>query len=104
MKKAVIYQPSKTAMSSGNAKTKFWFLEFEPADVKEIDPLMGWTSSKDTQSQVRIKFKTKELAIDYAERHDIDYSVYETKARKPNIRPNGYAENFSHNRKGSWTH
>ncbi len=54
--RARIYKPSKTAMSSGLAKTKSWILEFMPESTSEIDPLMGWTSSGDTQSQVTLTF------------------------------------------------
>ena len=56
---ARIYQPARTAMSSGTAKTHDWVLEFAPASAREVDPLMGWTSSDDTQSQVRLRFSSK---------------------------------------------
>ena len=102
--RARIYRPARTAMSSGTAKTKAWYLDYEKDSAREIDPLMGWTSSDDTQSQVRLKFDTKEEAIAYAEAHGIDATVTEPKPRKANIRPNGYAENFATNRRGAWTH
>ena len=70
--RARIYKPSKTAMSSGLAKTKSWVLEFIQETTSEIDPLMGWTSSGDTQSQVTLKFGSKQAAIDYAREHGID--------------------------------
>ena len=101
--RARIYQPARTAMSSGSAKTRHWFLEFAPASKREVDPLMGWTSSDDTQSQVRLKFDTKEAALDYARAHKIDAEVFEPKKRKPNIRPRGYGENFATDRRGAWT-
>ncbi len=56
---ARIYQPAKTAMQSGTAKMHGWVLEFVQADARAIDPLMGWTSSDDTQSQVRLRFGQK---------------------------------------------
>lgn len=102
--RARIYKPAKTAMQSGTAKTKAWVLEFAPASAREVDPLMGWTSSSDTQAQVRIGFESKEAAIEYAEEHGIDAQVIEPKARKPNIRPGGYGENFATGRRGAWTH
>jgi hypothetical protein len=102
--RARIYQPARTAMSSGTAKTKHWVLEFAPETSRGIDPLMGWTSSADTQSQVRMTFDTKEAALDYARDHGLDALVLEPKARKPNIRPRGYGENFATNRRGAWTH
>jgi NADH dehydrogenase len=102
--RARIYKPSKTAMSSGLAKTKSWVLEFIQETTSEIDPLMGWTSSGDTQSQVTLKFESKQAAIDYAREHGIDAQISEQKQRKFNIRSGGYGENFATNRRGAWTH
>jgi len=102
--RARIFQPAKTAMSSGNAKTKVWVLEFAPAEAREVDPLMGWTSSADTQSQVRLTFDSKEAALDYAKEHGVDAQVQEPNKRKVNIRPGGYGDNFATNRRGAWTH
>ena len=65
---------------------------------------MGWTSSSDTQSQVRLRFDSKEAALDYAREHGLDAIVQEPKRRKPNIRPRGYGENFATDRRGAWTH
>ena len=91
-------------MSSGMAKTKSWVLEFVNDSTREIDPLMGWTSSDDTQQQVRIQFDSKDAALEYARDNGIDATVTEPKERKPNIRPGGYGDNFATNRRGSWTH
>jgi NADH dehydrogenase len=102
--RARIYQPSKTAMSSGTAKTNHWILEFAPESPREIDPLMGWTSSSDTQSQVRLKFDTLDAAKAYAKEHGIEVVQLTPNKRKPNIRARGYAENFAVDRKGAWTH
>ena len=102
--KARIFRPAKTAMSSGTAKTKSWVLEFTRDSAREIDPLMGWTSSSDTQSQVRMTFDTNEAAVEYAADNGIDAAVTEPKPRRANIRANGYAENFATNRRGAWTH
>jgi len=102
--RARIYQPSKTAMSSGTARTKHWILEYVPETARRIDPLMGWTSSADTQQQIRIRFDTKEAALEYARDHGIEAIVLDPKKRKPNIRPRGYGENFATNRRGAWTH
>ena len=102
--RARIYQPAKTAMSSGMAKTKGWVLEFDPASAREVDPLMGWTSSDDMNSQVRLRFDTREAAQAYAAANGIDAVVQEPKPRKPNIRPRGYGENFATDRRGAWTH
>ena len=102
--RARIYRPAKTAMSSGMAKTHQWVLEYAPASAREIDPLMGWTSSDDTQSQVKLRFDSKEAALDYAADNGIEVVVLEPKTRKPNLRPMGYGENFATSRRGPWTH
>lgn len=102
--RARIYQPARTAMSSGTAKTRVWLLEFSPAEARMVDPLMGWTSSDDTQSQVRLQFDTREAAEEYARDHGIDAQVQLPNKRKPNVRPGGYGENFATGRRGAWTH
>ena len=102
--RARIYQPARNAMQSGTAKTREWILDFAPAEAREIDPLMGWTSSSDTQRQVRLRFPTQEAAEDYAKSKGIDYEVLAVNKRAPNIRPNGYGENFATNRRTVWTH
>ena len=91
MNKAKIYKPSKTAMQSGMGNTKNWILEFESMN-KAINPLTGWISSKDTMSEVRMKFSTKELAVAYAKKNNIKYKVIETKKR--NFIKKSYADNF----------
>ena len=101
---ARIFRPAKSAMSSGQAKTREWVLEFASDSAREVDPLMGWTSSDDTQAQVKIQFESKEAALEYAKDHGIDAVVTEPKDRKPNIRAGGYGENFATNRRGAWTH
>ena len=102
--RARIFQPAKTAMSSGQAKTKHWVLEFAQQSSREVDPLMGWTSSSDTQTQVKMTFDSKEAALDYAKDHGIDAQVVEPKKRTHNVRARGYAENFAVDRRGAWTH
>jgi hypothetical protein len=102
--RARIYQPAKTAMQSGTAKTHQWVLEFAPASAREVDPLMGWTSSGDTQAQVRLRFESRAAAEAYATEKGIDFDVMEPKLRKPVIRARGYGENFATDRKGVWTH
>lgn len=102
--RARIYQPARTAMSSGTAKTREWVLEYAPASAREVDPLMGWTSSSDTQAQVRLTFDTKEEAVEYARDNGIEAQVQEPNKRKMNIRPGGYGENFATGRRGAWTH
>ncbi|MEM1300633.1 MAG: ETC complex I subunit [Pseudomonadota bacterium] len=101
---ARIYQPAKSAMSSGQGNSKGWVLEYAPEQPRQIDPLMGWTGSGDMRSQVKLKFRSREEAIAYAEKHRIAFIVEEPKLRKANVRPMGYAGNFAHNRRGAWTH
>lgn len=91
-------------MSSGMAKTHQWILEFSPSTPRSVDPLMGWTSSADTQTQVRLRFATEKDARDFAEENGIDAAVTKPKARSANIRAGGYGENFATRRRGSWTH
>lgn len=102
--RARIYQPARTAMSSGTAKTHVWILEFAPSEAREVDPLMGWTSSSDMQSQVRLRFDTRDEAVEYARENGIEADVQEPNKRKANVRPGGYGENFATNRRGAWTH
>lgn len=102
--RARIYQPARNAMQSGQAKTRLWYLDFLPADAPEIDPLMGWTGSADTQSQVRLKFDSRAAAEAYAKEQGLDYTVTESHGRAANIRPMGYGENFASNRRANWTH
>ena len=99
---ARIYKPAKTAMQSGHAKTKKWVLDHEPTVPRQVEPLMGWTSSAETQTQVRLFFDTREEAIAYAERNGIPYRVFEPKEAKP--KRIAYADNFRSDRVGLWTH
>jgi len=101
---ARIFKPARNAMTSGTANTKHWVLQYVPDTAREVDPLMGWTSSADTQAQVRLRFPTKEAAVQYAREHGIDAVVQEPKRRGTNIRPGGYGENFATNRRATWTH
>ena len=64
-------------MQSGFANTKAWVLDFEPEVPRQVEPLMGWTSSGDMRQQLRLRFGTKEEAVAYCERHGIAYQVFE---------------------------
>ena len=91
MKKAKIYIPNKNPMQSGLAKTTKWILEFETNDPTE-NPLMGWESSDDTFTELKLEFSTKELAIEYAKKNKIDVEIIEPKKRKTVKK--SYADNF----------
>ena len=99
---ARIYKPSKTAMQSGLANTKAWVLDFEPEAPRQVEPLMGWTSSGDMRQQLRLHFDNQEAAIVYCERRGIPYEVTDTVPLKRRIM--SYADNFSFKRRDAWTH
>ncbi len=94
--KARIYQPTKTAMQSGRAKTKLWLLEYDAANARFVEPLMGWTGATGTMGQLTLKFESKELAIAYADKHGIAYDVEEPHERK--LARRAYADNYAFNR------
>ncbi|WP_298421585.1 ETC complex I subunit [Rhodoblastus sp.] len=99
---ARIFRPAKSATQSGLGKTKLWRLEFLPESARSIEPLMGWTSSADMKSQIRLDFETREEAVAYAERNGIPYRVEEPKEVKR--RMVSYSDNFRNNRVSPWTH
>jgi len=91
MKKAKIYIPSKTATQSGTNKNKKWLLEFDKK-ISSNDHLMNWVSSDDTQTQVKLFFDTKEAAINYVKKNNIDFQIIEPKKSKLILK--SYADNF----------
>jgi len=93
---ARIYRPAKTAMQSGRAQTRKWVLEYEPATRRDPDPLMGWSSARDTLNEVQLRFETLEEALAFARRHRFDYRVIEPQARTPKAK--SYADNFRYDR------
>tara|TARA_Y100001970_G_scaffold272054_1_gene368270 strand:- start:1974 stop:2255 length:282 start_codon:yes stop_codon:yes gene_type:complete len=92
MIKAKIYIPAKTSMQSGYGKTNKWIIEFNTKNTG-INPLMGWESSTDTMSEVKLEFTTKELAINYAKKNKIDFEIIEPQKRK--LSKKSYADNFT---------
>ena len=99
---ARIYKPAKNAMQSGTAKTKEWVLDYEPEQPREVEPLMGWTSSGDMRQQLHLRFESAEEAVAYCERHGIPYQVFG--AKKTARHGLSYADNFAFNRREAWTH
>ena len=97
-----IYKPAKTAMQSGLGKTKKWLAEYISEVDTVKDSLMGWNSSLDTQSQIKVFFDTKEQAIVWAKQNNYQFYIEESKVKK--IKPKSYASNFDINRKEPWTH
>ncbi len=89
---ARIYQRPKNAMQSGKALTDQWVIEFEPAEAKKPDPLMGWAGSGDTQAQVQLRFPSCDAALAYAQKYGIEARVHATPPKKLKIQ--AYADNF----------
>ena len=94
--KARIYRPTRTAMQSGQANTHKWRLECLPEVAPSIDPLMGWTTMKDTTAQIKLFFDTEEEAIDYAKRNNLAFELVEPQIS--NAKPKSYSANFAANR------
>ncbi len=99
---ARIYKPSRTAMQSGTANTRDWVLEFDLAEPRRIEPLMGWTSSGDMRQQLRLRFETQDEAVAYCERHGIAYQLFEAKPQRRRVI--SYSDNFAFKRREAWTH
>ena len=91
MSKAIIYIPNKNPMQSGTAKNNKWILEFITKDPLK-NPLMGWESSTDTLTELKLEFSSKELAINYAKKNKINFDLIEPKKRKTVKK--SYADNF----------
>ena len=99
---ARIYRPAPNAMQSGRGNSKQWVLVHEQSTPREIEPLMGYTASNDTRTQVTLSFETLEEAKSYAERNGIPYSVQPE--HKPTPKRSSYPDNFRFDRKTPWTH
>jgi hypothetical protein len=99
---ARIYRPARTAMQSGSARSDRWLLEFDAEQDRQIEPLMGWTSSADMKSQIKLWFDTEEEAVAYATRNGIPHRV--EKPREVSRKAVSYSDNFKFNRVGQWTH
>ena len=93
---ARIYQPAKTAMSSGMANAKDWVLEFTPEGGYKKDAFTGWNSIKGTANQVKLKFASLEEAQAYAAANGIVARVDKPHPRKR--RAKSYSDNFKFDR------
>ena len=100
--RARIFREPKTSMQSGQANLHEWVLEYGQSEPMQADPLTGWSGSGDTQSQLRLKFPSREEAVAYAEREAIafDLELPPVRIRKPKA----YADNFRFDRLQNWTH
>ena len=78
-------------MQSAQGNTRNWLLEFDTLSTG-INPLMGWETSRDSMSEIKLEFSTKEQAINYAKKNNIDYYIIEPQKRK--IIKKSYSDNF----------
>jgi NADH dehydrogenase (ubiquinone) Fe-S protein 4 len=78
-------------MQSGTKNDEKWVIEFETKDTG-INPLMGWETSSDTNSELKLEFSSKELALNYAKKNKIDFELIEPNKRK--VVKKSYADNF----------
>ena len=92
MKKAIIFKPSKTAMQSGISNTNKWIFKYITKDPG-VNPLMGWESSTDTLTELKLEFSSKDKAIGYAKKNKIEYELIEPNSRK--INKKSYSDNFT---------
>ena len=92
MKKAIIFKPSKNAMQSGIGNTNKWIFKYITKDPG-VNPLMGWESSTDTLTELKLEFSSKDKAIEYAKKNKIDYELIEPNTRK--INKKSYSDNFT---------
>ncbi|UJQ95578.1 ETC complex I subunit [Mariluticola halotolerans] len=99
---ARIYRPARNAMQSGKAKTRQWILVHEPSVAREVEPLMGYTSSSDMKSQVELSFDTLAEAEAYARNAGLAYQVQPD--HQPTTKRVSYPDNFRNDRKAPWTH
>tara|TARA_B100001996_G_scaffold203064_1_gene155507 strand:+ start:160 stop:441 length:282 start_codon:yes stop_codon:yes gene_type:complete len=91
MKKAKIFKPSKTAMQSGFANSEKWVIEYI-TEQPGINPLMGWESSTDTLTELKLEFSSKDKAVEFAKKNKIEFEIIEEKKRK--IIKKSYSDNF----------
>ncbi|XP_046403055.1 NADH dehydrogenase [ubiquinone] iron-sulfur protein 4, mitochondrial [Ischnura elegans] len=91
-----IYKPAKNAMQSGTDNTLNWEMEFETRERWE-NPLMGWSSSGDPLSNMKVSFGSKEEAIDFCDKNGWRWFVEEPVEKAPRVK--SYAVNFSWNRR-----
>ena len=99
---ARIYSPARNVMQSGKGKSGRWVLEYAPEVPKNVNPLMGWTSSTDMKQQLAAGVFLEEAAIAYAERNGVAYEVEEPKPVR--VPKKSYSDNFRFGRKDIWTH
>ncbi len=90
--KVKIYQPIKNPMQSGKNKD-YWLVEHEKSDSQFVEPLMGWTGSNNTKTELSLKFDNKKDAVLYAKRKNYEYTIIEPNIKKRHSQT--YADNFT---------
>lgn len=98
---ARIYRPARNSMQSGSAGTRRWVLEYEPAPLPP-DPLMGWSSTRDTHQEILLRFNSLEDAIAYAKRNGVAYDL--AIPHEHALRRMSYADNYRSDRHVPFTH
>ena len=78
-------------MQSGKGNTKNWIIEFDTLGTS-VNPLTGWNRSRDTMSEVKLRFSSKDQAVNFAKKNNIDFYVIEPEKTK--IIKKSYADNF----------
>ncbi|XP_050305918.1 NADH dehydrogenase [ubiquinone] iron-sulfur protein 4, mitochondrial-like [Anthonomus grandis grandis] len=96
-RKVRIYEPAKNCMQSGTNNIGHWEMDFDAKERWE-NPLMGWCSSGDPLSNMKVQFSSKEEAIEFCEKNGWDYYIQESKLKKP-FKPNSYGSNFAWNKR-----
>jgi hypothetical protein len=92
--KFLIYRQAKSAMQSGKKNSKKWLVAaVEEAKTRKLDELMGWVSNKNTFSQLKFQFQSKEEAVAFAKKNNFEFDLIESKPVF--VRPKSYAENFT---------
>jgi hypothetical protein len=89
---ARISELDRKTTSSGRANSGLWLLEFERTEPLLPDPLTGWAGSGDTDTQVRITFKNRDDAIDFAKRRGLD--IHLVPATPVKLKLQAYSDNF----------
>ena len=89
---ARISELDRRTTQSGRANNGLWLLEFEREQALRPDPLTGWNGSGDTNTQVRITFKTKKEALAFCEKRGLQYHLIPAAPLRMKLQ--AYADNF----------
>lgn len=91
-----IYQPPKNAMQSGTNNIHYWQIDFDTRPRWE-NPLIGWASTGDPMSNLKVDFASMEDAIEHCEKMGWKYYVQKPNRNQP--MPRSYGINFSWNKR-----